>query len=243
MPTHPSASRSAAIAAELRDEILRGQYRQGERLPSERDLAERFGVHRSAVREALKRLEQLGVARIRPGGARVAPLEEASLDVVEHLLGLEDPPDPAMVDQVLEVMSGLFAMAARLCAERADDAQRAAVAELIGELTRENLTAADTVRLTQQLGDRFVEASGNMVLTLVRHGVKTHFMNRLGLPDEDAPEWLSSEYFRRLARAIEARDGPAASEAAHELTHAVRRQAVAVFEAEREQHRRAEAKS
>jgi len=243
MSTNPSASRSAAIAAELRDEILRGQYRQGERLPSERDLAERFGVHRSAVREALKGLEQLGVARIRPGGARVAPLEEASLDVVEHLLGLEDPPNPEIVDQVLEVMSGLFSMAARLCAERADSSKRAAVEQLIAELTRENLTAAEAVRLTQQLGDHFVEASGNMVLTLVRHGVKTHFMNHLELPDDLVPEWLHTEHFRHLARAIEARDGAAASEAAYELTQAMRRQAVATLEAERERHRHAEAES
>ncbi|MEE9281079.1 MAG: GntR family transcriptional regulator, partial [Myxococcota bacterium] len=32
------------VATQLRNEILRGQYRAGERLPSERDLAERFGV-------------------------------------------------------------------------------------------------------------------------------------------------------------------------------------------------------
>ena len=51
MPGSQSASRSAAIAAELRDEILRGQYREGERLPSERDLAERFGVHRTVRSE------------------------------------------------------------------------------------------------------------------------------------------------------------------------------------------------
>ncbi|MBW2275579.1 MAG: FadR family transcriptional regulator [Deltaproteobacteria bacterium] len=243
MSNHQSGSRSAAIAAELRDEILRGQYRQGERLPSERDLAERFGVHRSAVREALKGLEQLGVARIRPGGARVAPLEEASLDVVEHMLGLEDPPNPEMVDHVLEVMSGLFSLAARLCAERADTAQRAKIGELLGELEREEHSVADAVRLTQQLGDRFVEASRNMVLTLVRHGVKTHFMNSLEMPDEAAPEWSRAGHFRRLSQAIEAHDGLAASEAAYELTHAMRRHAVASLEAARGQHKRSETES
>jgi len=97
-----SSSQDSSIAANLRDDILRGQYRCGERLPSERDLAERFGVHRSTVREAFKRLEQLGVATIQPGGARVAPLEDASLDIVEHLLALDDPPDPEILDQALE---------------------------------------------------------------------------------------------------------------------------------------------
>ena len=55
-------TQESSIAAELRDDILRGHYRSGERLPSERDLAERFGVHRSTVRSAVKRLEQLGIA-------------------------------------------------------------------------------------------------------------------------------------------------------------------------------------
>jgi DNA-binding FadR family transcriptional regulator len=237
----PSRSQDSTIAASLRDDILRGHYRCGERLPSERDLAQRFGVHRSTVREAFKRLEQLGVAVIRPGGARVAPLEEASLDVVEHLLGLEDPPDPAIVDQVLEVMSGLFSMAARLCAERADDTQRAAIAQLLGKLTRESLTTRDAVLLIQELGDHFVGASHNMVLTLVRHGVKTHFMNRLEPPDEPAREWIRSAHSHRLARAIQAREGSDASEAAYELTHALRRYALARLQAKHEQERRAEA--
>ena len=72
-------TQDSRVAAALRDDILRGQYRCGERLPSERDLAQRFGVHRSTVREAFKRLAQLGVARIAPGGARVAPIDKLSV--------------------------------------------------------------------------------------------------------------------------------------------------------------------
>ena len=52
-------SRSAAIAAELRDEILRGQYRSGERLPSERDLAARSGGGTRAAAFAYGVMEEL----------------------------------------------------------------------------------------------------------------------------------------------------------------------------------------
>ena len=69
-------SRTQEISDVLRDEILRGQYRAGERLPSERDVASRFGTSRGTVREAFKKLEQLGVATIQPGGARAVPIEE-----------------------------------------------------------------------------------------------------------------------------------------------------------------------
>jgi len=228
------SSRSAAIAAELRDEILRGQYRSGERLPSERDLAERFGVHRSAIREALKRLEQLGLADIRPGGARVAPLDEASLDVVGHLLDLEDPPNPRLVDQVLEVMSGLFTMSARLCAERANDEQRRGLFEALEKLENPDLDSSEQIVLIQELGDRMAEATDNMVLKLVRRGIRAHVMDRLSRSQLEisTPVWLRVPHIRRLTKTIRDRDGTAASEAAYELTKAVRRYTLETLEAE-----------
>ncbi|MDP6979243.1 MAG: GntR family transcriptional regulator [Myxococcota bacterium] len=234
METSTRSSRSAAITAELRDEILRGQYRQGERLPSERDLAERFGVHRGAVREALKRLEQLGIATVQPGGARVAPIEEASLDVVEHLLDLEDPPDPRMVDQVLEVLSGLFSLAARLCAERASDTQRSELLDLL-ERAKADLPRGERVALMHEIGDLCVEASNNLVLRLVRGGVKTNFIDRV---DQNRPHLLEPlrpdpAHFEKFADAIHQRDGAAAADAVLELTKEIRRHAMEAIETER----------
>lgn len=229
-----SGTRSAVIAAQLRDEILRGQYRRGERLPSERDLAHRFAVHRGAVREALKGLEQLGLARILPGGARVAPIEEASLDVVEHMLELEDPPNPELVDQVLEVMSGLFSMAARLCAERASEEQRVEIRKLLTR-ARNGLSSQERIALMHALGDLFVEASENLVLKLVRRGVNTNFIDQLDArrPHMLAPYSPSEVHFQKLAEAIDARSGAAAAEAVHELTLEIRRHAMEAITNER----------
>ncbi len=227
-------SRSAEIAAELRDEILRGQYREGERLPSERDLAERYGVHRGAIREALKRLEQLGVARIQPGGARVAPIEEASLDVVEHLLGLDSPPDPLMVDQTLEVMSGLFSLAARLCAERASDEQRSELLTLL-ERAKGEMAWEERVELMHAIGDLCVAASNNLVLRLVRRGVKTDFIERIHRdnPDLSVPPRPAPIHFERFAAAIESHNGAAAADAVLELTNEIRHQAMEAIESQR----------
>ena len=116
--TEDTLPHNEEIAGVLRDEILRGQYRPGERLPSERDLAARFEVSRGGIREALKRLEQLGITKVQPGGARVVPLEEATLDVLGPLLDLKQLPDPDLVDQTLEVMSALMVLAARQAVER-----------------------------------------------------------------------------------------------------------------------------
>ncbi|MBW2422969.1 MAG: FadR family transcriptional regulator [Deltaproteobacteria bacterium] len=214
-------SQDSTIAASLRDDILRGQYRCGERLPSERDLAGRFGVHRSAVREAFKRLEQLGVVTIRPGGARVAPLEEASLDVVSHLLALDDGPDPEILDQALEAMSGFRAMAARLGTERADPAQRARMLELLGTMMEPELADDDRADLVAELSDCFVEASGNMVLRLMRRGLPSTRKRSAGALRlfNDPPKRSDVErHLARLARAIEASDGGTASESVYRLS-------------------------
>ena len=56
------------VAHSLLEYLLRSdQVKIGDRLPSDRELADAFGVGRSAVREALKALSFLGLLEIRPG--------------------------------------------------------------------------------------------------------------------------------------------------------------------------------
>src|ERR671935_3122853 len=58
---------SSAIVDQVRAMMLDGGLREGHRLPSERELAERFGVSRVTVREALRALEAMGLVQIRVG--------------------------------------------------------------------------------------------------------------------------------------------------------------------------------
>ena len=55
------------IIETFKEYILRGELRPGQRLPSELELTQQLGVGRSAVREAMKVLEALGVVNIRQG--------------------------------------------------------------------------------------------------------------------------------------------------------------------------------
>ena len=61
------ASLSKQIAEQLRAAIVSGQFKIGERLPTEDELAQRFGVSRPSVREALKRLAAQNLVRAKRG--------------------------------------------------------------------------------------------------------------------------------------------------------------------------------
>jgi DNA-binding FadR family transcriptional regulator len=221
----PEATQEASIAAALRDEILAGQYRSGERLPSERDLAERFGVHRSTVRAAVKRLEQLGVAEVRPGGARVRPIEQASLDVLDPWIALRDPPDAELVDHILDAMTGFLAHATRVGTERAGAEQRQRLLAILDEMVETAPSERRRGELLGELSATFVEASGNPVLAQLRHGLRTRYSNFV-LPDprrRSAPHATLAPAMRRLRRAVQSGDGAQASEAIYALVGRMRR--------------------
>lgn len=197
-----TASRVEEIWAELREEILRGQYRPGERLPSERDLAARFGANRGAVREALKKLEQMGIADITPGGVRVVPVEEATLDVLGYILALGDRPDPTLLSQVLEVLGALMSMSAGKAVEAADDAQIEAMQSIVGRLIETRGNREQQSELWNQLGLLFTSVNENLVLRLILNGVKTQFVG-LKSPEESDVRLDSAQDAQILARIAE----------------------------------------
>src|SRR5271170_7659157 len=55
------------IVQQVEASILKGQLKPGDQLPAERDLAQRFGVSRTAVREAVKTLREKGLVEAYSG--------------------------------------------------------------------------------------------------------------------------------------------------------------------------------
>jgi GntR family transcriptional repressor for pyruvate dehydrogenase complex len=178
MPT----AQHETIADVLIDEILRGQYRTGERLPSERDLSARFDTNRGSVRVAIKKLEQLGIADVQPGGVRVRPIEDANLDVIGALLALDDVPDPDLMEQTLEVMGTLMRLAAKRALERATDSQIEHARELLRRTRGEGVSPEQAAQTRLELGQLFMTLSGNLVLRLIGNSLHVQVLGRTSAP-------------------------------------------------------------
>ena len=172
-------SRVEEITAVLREEILRGQYRPGERLPSERELSTRFDSNRGAVRESLKKLEQIGIASIKPGGVRVIPVEEATLSVLGHIIDLQEIPDAKLVSDLFEVMGALITLSARRAIIAATDHDVAEMTLVVESLIASIDDPAESQLCWKKLGMLFTEISHNLVLRLILNGLKTQFVSRL----------------------------------------------------------------
>ena len=201
-------SRTETVTSILRNEVLRGQYRPGERLPSERDLCERFNVSRGAVREAMKQLQQLGIASIQPGGARVVPIQECTLDVLGPLLDLDDPPDPKLVDEVMHLMGVLMREAAIAAIEKASDDHLREADQIIDEILaaeHDHLRRFDAFR---KLGEFYVDLADHLVLRLLANSLRTTFMARVNPRDpvmQLDPDAISSPV-NRIRTALSKRD-------------------------------------
>ncbi len=227
------------IADCLTHEILTAQYRVGERLPSERDLAARFEANRGAVREAMKTLEQLGIVDIQPGGARVVPLTEASLDVVGHMLLIGEVPDVKLVGQVLEVITSLIRLATESTFSNATDEEIEGIRNLVKPLYLESLSGQAHLEARASLMNAIMEASGNLVCRIIARSLREQLANMtllegfIQIKVEPHVERFRS-YARQLDQALAARDREAVRtifEAFSELNHESFMQAFVAYEA------------
>lgn len=216
------ATASVRVHEALRQRILEGDLAPGDRIPSERVLAAEFEVNRHAVREALKRLQQAGLIQITHGGA-TRVLEWRDSGGLEVLLDLgSDPLDPPaeIVRSVLEMRASIGVDAARLCAERAGEAERSQVEEL-GERAAALVGDDDSAMLDQAFAEfwmAIVAGSGNIAYRLSLNSLLAAMLTFGDLADRIRPD--DAGIIARLGRAVAAGDPETAAEVAGHMLQA-----------------------
>ncbi|MEU1208943.1 GntR family transcriptional regulator [Nocardia sp. NPDC005825] len=103
------ASIADEVFAQLSEQIVSDAIAAGETLPSERKLAEAFGVSRPVVREALRRLEQAGLVQVRHGDATVVRdfRRAAGPELLPLLVAPGGRLDAAVIGSVLEARQAI----------------------------------------------------------------------------------------------------------------------------------------
>lgn len=211
MILEPVERRSLAEAAfrQLRDRILDGRLPAGERLPGERDLSAQLGVNRNALREALKRLEQLKLIAIHPGGnTRVLDFRlTGGLDLLVALLfGDDGALKLGAARSLIELRSALGPDIAARAAARQGPARAADLRALLAKM--EAVPDADPValeRLSLELWRVLIEASQNLAYRLAFNTMAEAWK---GIEPLVAPamadEVRDLASYRALVRAVEA---------------------------------------
>ena len=160
---------SSAVIAGIIDYLKERRLQPGDRLPSERDLAERLGAGRNAVREALATLVTLRMIESRPNSGiylrHVA--RESSFEAMVMLADMGATPTPTEVAETMEVRANLEALAVRLACERRSDEDLDRL-ELILRRTDEVLAAnGNIVKVDTEFHIALVDATHNSVLVRV----------------------------------------------------------------------------
>jgi GntR family transcriptional regulator, transcriptional repressor for pyruvate dehydrogenase complex len=203
----------------LRDEIVGGRYEPGARLPSQRALAAELAVNMATVREALGRLEQLRLVEVRHGEP-MRVLDWRASGGLDALAGLRD--GAALVD-LFEARRLLLVEAARLAAERRDDPQADALAEL-AQAVAAAPDASAALLADWSFMATLLAAAGNIVFRLIMNSVR-----ELYLPRAEAFAGMVGErealapLYARVAEAVGARDASGAAAAMEQLAAAQER--------------------
>ncbi len=202
----------------LREAILSGEYRAGDRLPTQRALAADLQVNMATVREALKRLEQLRLVEVRHGDA-TRVLDWRRSGGLEALV-LAGSGQTAIVGDLFEARRLLLVEAARLAAQRRSDEQAEALLELAGAVARAD-DQHSALLADWQFMAALVEAAGNLVFQLTMNSVR-----ELYLPRADAFAALVAdretlaELYTRAAACVNDGDGDGAAAAIERLATA-----------------------
>jgi DNA-binding GntR family transcriptional regulator len=206
-----------SVTESIRNAIAAGLFKAGERLP-ERDLCAMTGVSRTLVREALRQLESEGL-----------------IHVLAHRGPIVARVTPEQAEGVYQVRMELEGLASQLFAERASEAQRAALEAAFEEVKRSYRSSEAIVRLhaKNRFYECLVEGSGNEALGITLRMLNSR-VTLLRATSLKAPGRMSASLaeLQELMDALIAGDAKAAREAAARHVQNAAAAAIALLRAE-----------
>ena len=211
----PVPSLATRMAKELGRRIISGSYQPGELVEDETALARHYHVSRSVVRDAVKILVGKGLLTARRGiGTRVQDRNHWGLlddDIMAWSQSV--PPSANMFRQLMDVRTVFEPRAARWAAERALEADIAAIGDAIQRMELETGAIEDFVVADALFHRSILHAAHNEFLRALEGVIFSALLNSIRLTNTDPRENEASlPLHRKVYEAIRARNGSLAEE-------------------------------
>lgn len=207
------------VSDDIRRQVVNGELKPGELLPSESALLEMYGVSRPTLREAMRILQAESLITTRRGAKGGVVIQAPDPEVVYRQAGVVLLMQGASLGDVYRARAVIEPPAARLLAEKNDPAVVAELTELIDQSSGLEDLAEGFGDLAGAFHRRVVELCGNQTLAFVA-GLLTSVTDETyrRLTQSLHGEALVAEVqkavrsWRKLVRLIEAGDGPGAED-------------------------------
>jgi DNA-binding FadR family transcriptional regulator len=167
---------SVVVVGALVDAIVSGRYPSGTLLPPEPVLCQSFDVSRSVVREAMKVLEEKGLARARQGhGTTVSPPDEWNMldpAVLDAAIRADETMD--ILDALVDVRVALESAMARTAAQSMGEADLAELGNLVEEMTAQLHDPERYLASDARYHDFIMRCSGNRLGRSIIRAIHPH---------------------------------------------------------------------
>jgi GntR family transcriptional repressor for pyruvate dehydrogenase complex len=195
-----------AVVERLRSLLEEGHFKGGDRLPSASELAEGLGVSRPVLREAVSRLEAMGLLAVRRGRGTFVGNRHKLADYA-RLLCSAMAFTPSELGEFMEFRIAIECRAARRAAELVSPEDLAELEALCEQINREGQEYQTTIRLDFQFHRRLLAISHNELMRSAMELVQEFVMaGMVRTTSGTADRETRRLHHRALLDAIRARD-------------------------------------
>jgi GntR family transcriptional repressor for pyruvate dehydrogenase complex len=200
------------IVEQIEQSILKGTLKAGDQLPAERELAEQFGVSRTAVREAIKALREKGLVEAYSGRGTFITngTSQAIRQSLDLMMRIGQTEGSAHLVEVREILEPEIAA---LAASRAEKQHLAALRETVAVMDAAKHDAEAFIEADLDFHLALAEAAANpLILSLIDSIVGLLREQRLRIFLVDGGPERGQYHHKRILKAIENHDSNRARE-------------------------------
>jgi len=151
------------LAAQISESIAKGQFKPGDRLPTERELALQLGVSRTAIRDAIKLLAGQGIVKVTHGSGIYVTNEDGVTSQIANLLTIRQ----GSLKELFEVRKLIEVEAAAWAAERGQPQNLQKIRSIVEQANQALTSPLALAQLDAKFHLAVAEAAGNSILLRV----------------------------------------------------------------------------